>query len=81
MTFLQMQCYVNIADFEYARDKRGKEYGWGIARYTTPEAFFGREFCERVYSREPEDSKQFLEEHFAKILPHVAKSAVSHFLG
>lgn len=41
MTRLQMAGYVVIADFEYLYDKKGDRYGWGIARYTTPEALYG----------------------------------------
>ena len=30
-----------IADFEYNIDRHGNPYGWGVARYTTPEALYG----------------------------------------
>lgn len=81
LTFLQMQCYVNIADFEYARDKRGKPYGWGLARYTTPEAFFGEEFSSRVYIREPEESYALLYERLKKLLPQATEAQLAEFLG
>lgn len=41
MTHLQMWGYVVIADFEYQFNRHGEPYGWGIARYTTPEALYG----------------------------------------
>lgn len=41
MTRLQMAGYVVIADFEYLYDRCGNRYGWGVARYTTPEALYG----------------------------------------
>ena len=41
LTHLQMAGYVIISDFEYSRDKKGNTYGWGVARYTTPESYFG----------------------------------------
>ena len=40
ITRLQMAGYVVIADFEYLYDRQGNRYGWGIARYTTPEALY-----------------------------------------
>ena len=40
ITRLQMQTYLSVADFDYATDKHGVPYGWGIARWTTPEAVY-----------------------------------------
>lgn len=81
IVYLQMQCYVNIADFEYAKDKHGKEYGWGLARYTTPEAFFGEAFTSRVYAKEPEESREFLRERLSALLPHASAAQLDRFLG
>ena len=33
ITNLQMQTYVTVHSFEYAHDKYGRPYGWGVARY------------------------------------------------
>ena len=56
ITRLQMQCYVLISDFVYARDKYGLPYGWGIAQYSTPEKWLGEAFTSAVYRREPAES-------------------------
>lgn len=40
---LQMSAHVVTADFEYNYDKEGKPHGWGLARYCTPEDFFGED--------------------------------------
>lgn len=40
---LQMQTRVIISDFEYPISRSGAPYGWGLARYTTPEALLGSE--------------------------------------
>ncbi len=37
---LQMGTHVCIADFEYLISKKGEPYGWGVARYCTPEAMY-----------------------------------------
>ncbi len=81
ITYLQMQCYVNIADFEYARDRQGREYGWGLARYTTPEAFFGVDFRERVYQNSPEESYELLRRHLEKLLPNASERQIAVILG
>lgn len=56
ITRLQMQTYVNVADFEYMADKHGKLYGWGMARYTIPEVEFGEAFIQTAYERSPKES-------------------------
>ena len=69
VTRLQMQGYVIITDFEYAKDKDGKTYGWGIARYSTPEARFGTAFTEQVYRHAPRESKERLLETLRRLCP------------
>ena len=56
ITRLQMQGYVLTADFEYELDKKGQPYGWGIARYSTPEQMYGKSFIRKMYKRSPEES-------------------------
>lgn len=69
MTRLQMQTYVVIADFEYALDKAGHPYGWGVARYSTPEELFGYEMVTSAYHKKPQESKEKILEYLAKLLP------------
>lgn len=69
ITRLQMQTYICVADFEYMRDKYGKQYGWGVARYSTPEELFGYEAVTSAYSREPSESLERILDHLKKILP------------
>lgn len=69
ITRLQMQTYVCVADFEYMRDKYGKQYGWGVARYSTPEELFGYEAVTSAYSREPAESLERILDHLKNVLP------------
>lgn len=69
VTRLQMSGYVITADFEYARAKDGRQTGWGLARYATPERFFGEDFSARVYERDPEESRARMEERLRALLP------------
>lgn len=80
ITKLQMQCYVTVSDFVYLRDKNGKEYGWGVAQYSTPEKQLGAPFRDRVYQRSPEESYQRLCTHLRKILPEADEKAIRKFL-
>lgn len=77
---LQAQGYVLISDFRYMIDKNGKEYGWGVAEYSTPEQFLGKSFKDRVYMRTPEESFEALLDHFRKILPGMDENRIKRFL-
>ena len=80
VTKLQMQCYVLTSDFEYEIDRNGNFYGWGIARYATPEEFYGKYFTSRVYKRTPEESFRKILKHMKKILPDVPEEQLIRFL-
>ena len=57
ITNLQMQTYVTVHSFEYAHDKYGRPYGWGIARYAVTEDVLGSDVTQGAYNRDPEKSK------------------------
>lgn len=80
ITRLQMQTFVCVADFEYMRDKYGHEYGWGVAKYTTPEAIFGTDYVLSAYDRKPEESKTRIAEHLQKLLPNVSDEQILKFI-
>ena len=80
ITRLQKQCYVITSNFVYAKDKFGKEYGWGIAEYTTPEKFYGKKFIDKVYKRTPEESYKKVFKQFKKILPGVEDEWIEKML-
>lgn len=69
ITNLQMQTYVTVHSFEYARDKYGKPYGWGIARYAVTEDVLGTEATQGAYDRSPEESKARIIEHLGLLCP------------
>jgi len=80
ITRLQMQGYVVIRSFEYQRDKTGREYGWGVARYETAEQRFGTDFTDRVYSCEPEESKEKILKHLYGILPDADEKQIQKLI-
>ena len=80
ITRLQKQCYVVISDFRYACDKAGKEYGWGVADYSTPEKFFGPDFRDRVYKRKPKESYERVFEQLKKVLPDAKEEEIHRIL-
>lgn len=68
---LQMGTHVCIADFEYQVSRTGETYGWGVARYCTPEAMYPDLFPikDRVEGRTPEESRERIIEHVAQLFP------------
>ncbi len=76
ITRLQMQTYVNIADFVYMHDKHGNVYGWGVAEYSTPEALFGYETVTSAYKHEPQKSKELLFTRLGRLLPDVTEDKI-----
>ena len=81
ITRLQMQTYIIISDFEYQLDKYGKTYGWGVARYSTPEAVCGREPVVLAYHRKPSESRERIVAHLARILPDTEEKQILKLIG
>lgn len=81
LTFLQMQGYITTADFVYETDRLGRPYGWGLAEYATPEQFFAERFTDRVYEREPEESRERLTAHLTKLLPQATPAQIKRLVG
>jgi len=80
ITRLQEQCYVIISDFVYTLDKKGNRRGWGVAEYSTPEAFMGESFSDNVYLRSPEESYERLMDHMRGLFPAAQEKDLKRFL-
>lgn len=81
ITRLQMQTYVNISDFIYMRDRYGREYGWGVAVYSTPEHILGADAVTAAYRRDPLASRERILSHLSAVLPNVPARALEKLLG
>ena len=80
MNRLQSQCYVVISDFRYMTDRYGKQYGWGVAEYSTPEKLLGAGFTDSVYKKEPEESYERVFRHLKDLLPDVSDDKIKRLL-
>lgn len=81
ITRLQMQCYVVIADFAYMRDRLGKEYGWGVARYAVPEALYGADFMREAYREDPALSRERVCALLRAVCPEAGERQIKRLLG
>ena len=79
---LQMGTHVCIADFEYLISKKGEPYGWGVARYCTPEAMYPELFPinNQVDGRTPEESRNRIIEHLCGLFPDVEKKKIEKLI-
>jgi len=65
LTRLMMQGYVAIDRFEYALDKSGKPYGWGLARYALLDDMLGEDMTRSRYDADPAESLEVLLDRMA----------------
>ena len=77
---LQIQTYITVHSFEYARDKCGKPYGWGVAKYAVTEDALGTDVAQGAYSREPEESKNRIIQHLGLLYPDVLDEDLARFI-
>lgn len=80
VTQLQMQTYLCVEDFEYALDKHGRPYGWGLSRLTTPERLYGASLVTAAYSRESADSLARCAEKLRSAFPDAEEKLVLRLL-
>ena len=80
MTRLQEQCYALICDFVYQTDRFGRQYGWGVGVYSTPEQHLGADFSRAVYQREPEESRDLVLERLSALCPGTPMEKLRRFL-
>ena len=81
ITRLQMQSYLLITDFVYAMDRFGREYGWGIACYATPEHRFGEDWLAEAYREDPARSKERVYAHLQGLFPEASEKQLRRLLG
>ena len=81
ITKLQMTCYIITSDFEYEIGRNGQPYGWGIARYATPESYLGTKFTDKVYQRSPKESRARLLRHLKQVLSETEPVYLERLIG
>lgn len=80
ITRLQMQTYVTVHSFEYSKDKHGKPYGWGVARFAVTEDVLGEDVTRSAYDRTPEESKARLLAHLSTLCPQAPEDELEKLI-
>lgn len=78
LSSLQMAGQIVVADFEYNIDKKGRPYGWGIARYSTPEILYADWF--ELPNASPDESRQKIKEQLLSICPQASTKLIDRLL-
>lgn len=81
MTRLQAETYAVVEDFVYRQDQFGRPYGWGVARYATPEKLFGYDTVTAAYSRSPDESRGRLMTCLRERWPEIDPAVLSRLIG
>lgn len=69
VTGLMMQTYLCNYDFKKHVNKKGAEYGWDVAVYSSPEHLFGYDYVTSRYKDDPQESWRQIVEHMHEIYP------------
>ena len=81
ITALQMETYLCVRDFRQRKNKKGEEYGWAIAIYSTPEHLWGDDYITSAYKEKPEDSANRIAEHLRDIYSIATEKQIKKILG
>lgn len=69
ITLLQMKCFVLPTSFEYAIDRHGRPYGWGLARYSLADRFYSGEIAAAEAKYSPAEAKALLIARVMELCP------------
>lgn len=69
VTGLMKQTYLCNCDFKKRVNKKGSEYGWDVAVYSSPEHLFGYDYVTSRYKDAPQESWRQIVEHMHEIYP------------
>lgn len=75
VTGLQMQLYLVTSDLRKKRDRGGREYGWAVSLYRTPEALWG-ELPRSAYAEAPEKSLEKILTQMQKLYPEASETEI-----
>ena len=78
---LQMQMYLCVRDFRQRKNKRGEEYGWPIAIYSTPEHLWGYDHVTAAYKEKADDSADRIAEHMRDVYPIASEEQIKNIIG
>lgn len=80
ITRLMMQMYLCNCDFQKRINKKGEEYGWDVAVYSSVEHIHGYDYVTSCYKEDPQDSWMKIVAHMHEIYPAATDSQMKKIL-
>ena len=81
VTDLQMRMYLCMRDFRQRKNKKGEEYGWPIAIYSTLEHLFGYDYVTSAYREQPEESWERIVNYLNDVYPIAKEKDIQRVIG
>lgn len=81
ITDLEMKMYLCMRDFRQRKNKKGEDYGWAIAVYSTPEHLWGYGYVTSAYQEDPAKSWKKIAAWMNNIYPAAAEAQIRRVLG
>ena len=80
-TDLEMRTYLCLRDFRQRKNKKGEDYGWAIAVYSTPEHLWGYEHVTSAYKEEPSESWRRITARMKEVYPEASENQIRRMTG
>ena len=80
ITNLMMQTYLCNCDFKKRVNKRGIEYGWDVAVYSSIEHIYGYDYVTSCYKDNPQDSWKLLVDYMHEMFPDATDKQIRKVL-
>ena len=81
VTDLEMKMYLCMRDFRQRKNKKGEDYGWAIAVYSTPEHLWGYDYVTSAYQEEPAESWNRIVERMKAVYPDATEAQIRRMAG
>lgn len=80
ITNLMMQMYLCNCDFRRRKNKKGEEYGWNVALYSSLEHIHGYDYVTSCYKDAPQDSWKKIMKYVQEIYPIATEKQIKKVL-
>lgn len=81
VTDLEMKMYLCMRDFRQRKNKKGENYGWTIAVYSTPEHLWGYDHVTSAYIEDPAESWERIAKRMNDICPTATEAQIRRVIG
>ena len=76
ITNLMMQTYLCNCDFKKRVNKKGIEYGWDVAVYSSIEHIYGYDYVTSCYKDNPQDSWKQIADYMHELYPEATDKQI-----